>query len=356
MLSYTPTGCFGTSINITLYIGNVNAVVANAGNTVNICQGDSATLNGTATGGHGSYSYSWNTGSTNQSITVTPTVTTTYTVTVQDTCGNNSTAAVTVNINTAVPTVQALGSIKICPGASTNISATVSNGTPAYTYSWSGGAGTLSNATVSPTATTTYTVTVTDKCGKQATSAVTVYVPNPAPLTTVSPDQSLCPGDNAALVTTTNGGIGGYTYTWVVISGSNSLTNTSSASANITNAVSGMNQYRVTITDSCGNQVTQLVNVEVKPGCDIEIPNVFSPDGDNVNQFFAIKNMDQFPGSKLMIFDRWGLLLFESSDYKNDWDGKSKSGKDVPDGTYYYVLNRSDDVQYNGFFMIMRNK
>ncbi len=349
ILSFTPKGCSNGSVSIRLYISDIAKVVANAGTDQFICPGSSTNMGATATGGHGTYSYSWSNGGSTQNINANPTATTIYVVTVSDTCGNSGVDSITVFVNTAVPQVTSAGTIKICPGASTNISSTASNGTPAYTYSWSSGAGTTSTVSVSPTVTTTYTITVTDKCGKTATSAVTVYVPNPAPLNTNSPDLSICPGDNAALAALTSGGIGGYTFTWTVVTGTNTLSNTTSSTATINNAISGMNSFKVTVTDSCGNQVTKTVNVEVKPGCDTEIPNVFSPDGDGTNQYFAIKGIDNFDGSKLSIYDRWGLKLYESGNYKNDWDGDG-----IPEGTYYYVFYRSDGENYHGFFMLLR--
>ena len=67
---------------------------------------------------------------------------------------------------------------------------------------------------------------------------------------------------------------------------------------------------------------------------EIIIPNAFSPNGDGFNDFFVVKYLEVYPNSELLIFNRWGNKIYESSDYKNDWDGENQ-----PDGTYFYVLN-----------------
>ncbi len=64
------------------------------------------------------------------------------------------------------------------------------------------------------------------------------------------------------------------------------------------------------------------------------IPSVITPNGDGKNDKFTILGINQFPGSELIIYNRWGNVVFQSKDYKNDWDGKG-----LNEGTYYYTLN-----------------
>ena len=82
--------------------------------------------------------------------------------------------------------------------------------------------------------------------------------------------------------------------------------------------------------------------VDVTEG--IQIPNVFTPNGDGYNDYFNIEasGMTQF---HLQVFNRWGVLLFESSSAYVKWDGKTISGDDASDGTYYYILNAKSDKQ-----------
>lgn len=67
----------------------------------------------------------------------------------------------------------------------------------------------------------------------------------------------------------------------------------------------------------------------------------FSPNGDGNNDFFIIKNIENYPINKIHIFNRWGDKVYEAEPYKNDWDGVSNAnnqffGKRVPDGTYFF--------------------
>jgi gliding motility-associated-like protein len=66
------------------------------------------------------------------------------------------------------------------------------------------------------------------------------------------------------------------------------------------------------------------------------IPNVFTPNGDGVNDELVIRGLRR--GSSLLIYDRTGKEVFASTDYENNWDGKDGYGKDLPPGTYWYVL------------------
>jgi len=91
------------------------------------------------------------------------------------------------------------------------------------------------------------------------------------------------------------------------------------------------------------------------------IPDAFSPNGDYIDDYFVIKHSD---GLKLniQIFNRWGERVYRSADYQNNWDGKGVDnflGKDLPEGTYYYVLvttnSDSGDVKkYSGYITLRR--
>ncbi|MFA5782551.1 MAG: T9SS type A sorting domain-containing protein [Bacteroidales bacterium] len=139
--------------------------VANAGNDLIICYGQSAYLTGT-----GGASYAWSTGQNTPSITVTPTSTTIYTVTVTNA---GCTASDNVTINVSPPPVANAGNDQtICNGQSATL--TASGGS---TYQWSNGANTQT-ITVSPSVTTTYTVSATNTNGCSGSDAVTIYVTN----------------------------------------------------------------------------------------------------------------------------------------------------------------------------------
>lgn len=78
---------------------------------------------------------------------------------------------------------------------------------------------------------------------------------------------------------------------------------------------------------------------------DVEVPNVFTPNGDNVNDLFTIKNIQQYSQTSMTVFNRWGAKVYETSNYTNDWDGTDQnSGQKLADGVYYYIINMKDEA------------
>jgi gliding motility-associated-like protein len=75
------------------------------------------------------------------------------------------------------------------------------------------------------------------------------------------------------------------------------------------------------------------------------IPEGFSPNGDNVYDYFVIENPQKYK-LYVAIFNRWGNILYENNDYDNSWDGKAQKGiiigEGVPDGTYFYIVEYTD--------------
>lgn len=96
------------------------------------------------------------------------------------------------------------------------------------------------------------------------------------------------------------------------------------------------------IFGECYNTIdTIIVNVST---CyyPLFIPNVFTPSViDGFNDTFAIENLPE--NSSLIIYNRWGVTVYQSDDYQNNWDGKEHS-----QGVYYYILTTSNGKKYSG--------
>ncbi len=86
----------------------------------------------------------------------------------------------------------------------------------------------------------------------------------------------------------------------------------------------------------------------------LEIPNFFSPNGDNENDYWAPGNRDFFPNIEVIIYDRYGRVVAEL-DQVSKWDG-TYEGKELPTGDYWYVVNQNDDrdIRYVGHFTLYR--
>ena len=133
----------------------------------------------------------------------------------------------------------------------------------------------------------------------------------------------------------------------------------------------GNNTIIVTVTDENGNFVNQPIVVTVNPSgidadldgiddaCDnlidatVNIPNGFTPDGDAINDQFVIGGIDSYTSKVLTIYNRYGNLVYESTNYQNDWDGTS-NGSELPDGTYFYLLELNETVKKSGYVYINR--
>jgi gliding motility-associated-like protein len=96
----------------------------------------------------------------------------------------------------------------------------------------------------------------------------------------------------------------------------------------------------------CGD--TEQVQLDVV-GCDIEVVNVFSPNGDDINDLLVFQYLQSFTGNRQTVFDRWGGLIYEKFDYGNNWRAEG-----IAEGTYYYVLTVPGKETLRGSFMLMR--
>ena len=74
----------------------------------------------------------------------------------------------------------------------------------------------------------------------------------------------------------------------------------------------------------------------------LELPNVFSPNGDGVNDVFMPMASERIRSIDVIIFDRWGNQVHESNSLNIEWRGKVRNGRDAAEGVYYYILNYQD--------------
>jgi len=106
--------------------------------------------------------------------------------------------------------------------------------------------------------------------------------------------------------------------------------------------------YTLHVRDALGCEVEQEVTIEIDP--EVFIPNIFTPNNDNFNDNFYVRNLP-LSGSKLSITNRWGKEVFSSGNYnpENLWDGGGS-----PDGVYFYRLQISGGKTFTGWVEIVR--
>jgi gliding motility-associated-like protein len=116
------------------------------------------------------------------------------------------------------------------------------------------------------------------------------------------------------------------------------INNPASASTTISSLTTiGKYTFIWTNPNGCTDSVAITVISSVPP--ETIIPNIFTPNGDGKNDVFEIARIENFPGSELIIFNRWGNEVYKSANYLNTWDGS-----DLADGTYFYILNRREST------------
>ncbi len=108
----------------------------------------------------------------------------------------------------------------------------------------------------------------------------------------------------------------------------------------------GAGLVSVTVTDENGCQAYDEILIgECTPETLLGIiTNAFTPNEDNVHDYWEINNIHLFPDADIQVFDRWGRLVFRSDGgYRNNWNGTGTNGKDLPMDTYYYIIDLKID-------------
>jgi gliding motility-associated-like protein len=339
----TPVGV--TAIPIVIVV--MPSPTAVASNDTTICVGGSANL--TSSGG-AAYSWSPATGLSNPNIqnpVATPGVTTTYVVTVSNgTCSASEPVVVTVQFALA----NAGPDTTICLGQSAQLTAT-----GGVSYSWSPTTGlnnpNIQNPVATPAVTTTYTCTVTNAIGCTDVDIATVTI-SPLPVANFSYLPTVIFADSSYYFTDNSTG-SATGWLWNFGDG-NTSTLQSPAHAY---PEAGTYHVCLVVTSNAGCLDTICSDVIVLAR-DVEAPNVFTPNGDNINDLLVFKNLEYYANTMLQVYDRWGVLVYQNGNYLNDWNGKkNNSGADCVDGTYYYILSGPNlDESVTGFVELIRGK
>jgi gliding motility-associated-like protein len=144
------------------------------------------------------------------------------------------------------------------------------------------------------------------------------------------------------------------TYTWTTDCASFNITTTGAALSycadNVPQSCLGdVVTLSATISNACGS-ATATWQIQSN-ACEVRVPNVFTPNGGHGNDTFEIGGLEKYSGADLTVFDRWGKVVYESNNYRNDW-----RANDLSDGTYWYILKLPYGVktEYKGNVQIIR--
>jgi len=273
-------------------------------------------------------SYLWNNGHTTQSITgLCPG---SYIVTVTDAANCKSVA--TIVLTEPSPVDILLESLPVpCDGICKGIiNCSLSGGTPPYQYVWSNGANTLSQTDLCAG---NYTISVTDSNQCPAQNNASVFIGNLFQnVVLYQSEDSIFSGQQVQLSATLHPEL---QYEW-----SPAISLTDDGLNNPIALPTSSTTYYLTITDPSGCTYLDSLRIVLREStCEypyVFIPNAFTPNGDTKNDLLLVYG-DHIREMKLQIFDRWGELVFETTDRKKGWDGTLR-GKNCEPAVYVFQL------------------
>jgi len=263
-----------------------------------------------------------------------------YNITVTDTNGCTTTQMGVVNEPALITDTFNLIQ-PICGNDNGSIFLDIQGGITPYTLSWQHDA-TATNDTLISLNNGEYIVTITDTNNCVLIDTIQLNGSTAVEIIVNSGNES-CEGENDGFAEVLNvtGGTPVYSYLW----------DNGNTTALINNL--GANIYQVTVTDINGCFVIETFVISTETNECLNIHNAISPNNDGDNDTWVITGIKGKPNATVQIFNRWGSLIYESTDYQNDWRGTYK-GKDLPAGVYYYIVTISEDEAYEGAITILR--
>lgn len=363
--SWSPTGGNAATVNglssgpYTVTVSDQNQcsvtfnanVPANGGPTVTIntvspvlcANGTNGQLTANVTGGTAPFTYSWSPsgGSAATASNLSPGI---YTVTVTDAANCVVSASSTLN-NPSGILIQETITPENCGASDGAISVVASGGNGNYTYVWTPNVG--STFSITGIESGDYTLVVTDGNGCSATETYTVGQVGGIIITASAIPAIIDEGQSSQLEAQ-----GGVSYTW---SPSNTLS--CSDCPNPIATPTETTSYTVVGTDANGCSGEATITIVVNPLCgNVYIPTIFSPNLDGSNDFECVMG-NCIVELEFQIFNRWGEVVFQTTDPSVCWDGDYK-GKPVNSGTFAYkaYVRRLDGTteSYSGNITLVR--
>ena len=263
------------------------------------------------------------------------------------TCFASDSVFITVH---PLPNVIAGEDLELCEGQTLSL-----NATGALTYTWSNNIANNESFTLDA-GNYTFSVVGTDANGCSNSDDVNIVVLiTPTVSVSATPENGIVP----LTVDFTNNNLETFDYNWYFGQGATQVINTSNTSYTFANT----GQFWVTVSaenQGCIGLDSLLITV-ISASLEFQIPNVFSPNGDENNPFFQLihlSGVEQVTSFEVLILNRWGQIIriFETPEFS--WDGTDNAGNALTEGVYFYKMNYrlQDDTegQKHGFVHLVR--
>ncbi len=237
----------------------------------------------------------------------------------------------------------------LCDGSTGTL--TADPGFTTYVWTWNGSPLPDNTSSIAVGEPGIYTVSVADSSGCSGADTVQVAVLNtPAAAFSYDLEEEPC----ALPIMNFSADAVGTTYVWSF----GDSTFASGGQQQHTYAAPGTYNVLLTVSEGpCSSSTSQSVIVPEATALGLGpavVPNVFSPNGDGLNDCFAPIGLEDFANCyALVVFDRWGVPVFRSGSPNACWKGTTDAGDPLPDGVYFYLLTLSDE-EYPGYVEILR--
>jgi gliding motility-associated-like protein len=308
--------------------------------------------------------YNWEPG-TNSASTASYNLQGNFTVTVTNGCGDSSgpvpffvdaIAPPTLTLSNSNPGILCNGATMV-QTASPSIPSLVGNN---YSITWSGTGVTANgnSATIGPLAefsNETISATITNLCGSSMTTFNVSASVSPEVQNVVDAEVwPLCQRECKALSIIPADNYEDAIYEWTSTCAGLTLSSTGTSfdycADNVPfDCLGSVVTITSKISNGCGDASAEwFIQTDE---CLVRIPNIFTPNGKGGNDTFFIEGLDKYTGSELMVYNRWGNLVYESTDYKNDW-----RAAELSEGNYWYVLKLpyGDKTEFTGTLQLLR--
>lgn len=333
----------GCEFSLDITVGDDDVIELTAGDDVSVCAGELVTLNAS-----GSNGLVWS-GGVQNGVPFTPNQSQYYTVEIN--LGPSCYAIDSLFVEVyPLPSVDAGESFTACSNEFIQL-----NASGALDYVWSNGISNNEPFNLNP-GIYNFTVIGTDANGCSNSDQIDVEV-------FLSPNVSISANPNSGfaplMVDFVNNDVQPFDYFWSFGNNSSQIINSQNTQYTFTNA----GNYWVTVfaeSNGCQDIDSILIIVE-SIAFDFEVPNVFSPNGDNENALFYLIDViggEQLKNFEVTIFNRWGEKIKTFDELAFAWDGKDNNGNELPEGVYFYKVNYTlkdeSEGMKHGFVQLIR--
>jgi gliding motility-associated-like protein len=305
--------------------------------TTPLCAGQGGNAAALATGGTGAITYSWNTGGTGPAIDLALSATTELNATATDANGCAISEAITIVIDQAPTASFTTSADTICAGSVVQFNSTTIGADELLWNLGSGGEAndSITSAFFSSSGEELISLTATGPTGCTSDPTTATVLVAPVPELVLDAAQEPCTRTMAVDLIATDADACALWLDGEVVS------TDCSEQLLLATLDEGDRFLRLTASNAFGCADTIDTVVEITDPAGLFVPNVFTPDGNTINDVFAVAFGGDAPGAVMRIFDRWGQEVVTTSELTAGWDG-TVNGEPVPDGTYIYLITAPD--------------